>query len=68
MPHPRTSIPMPCQRSDPRDPAGGCVSTALPAAAEIAPRQVWTTLTPVLQDQTRHSLLRILQEVAHDAR
>ena len=51
-----------------RVPVGGSATTMSPPAPEVAPQQVWATLTPLLQDQMRHSLLRIFQEVAHDAR
>ena len=52
-PQPR-SVPVP--RSSP----------SIPDLVEVTPQQVWTTLTPTAQEQLRHTVLRVLQEVAHD--
>jgi hypothetical protein len=38
-----------------------------PAACSIAPAQVWATLDLGLQTDLHQALLRVLQEVLHDA-
>jgi hypothetical protein len=37
-----------------------------PEASSIAPQQLWATLSPTMQTQTRQMILHILQEVLHD--
>jgi hypothetical protein len=39
-----------------------------PTETAVPPERVWATLSPPLQSQLRQKLLRITQEVLHDAR
>jgi hypothetical protein len=56
--------------SQPQRPRHRPGSSAPPAAAppEITPRQVWASLTATGQGTLRQVALRVLQEVARDAR
>lgn len=65
---PPPTLPTPRQLALPLDASASASPHALAVAgAPVAPRRVWRSLPAALRHQVQQELLRICQEVSHDA-
>jgi hypothetical protein len=65
-PHSRTT-PASQQLQFPWPEPGPLPRPPLPDAPRLPPAQLWTSLSPLTRAHVRSTLLRIIQEVLHDA-